>query len=129
MLPKDQAAAQIQDLRRLLADRDSRCSDEARHLDASDLDPAEIGNWLSAQGLSNEPVRVYWLNDHQVAVMSMNDLIENLSDLWRPSSDDLVVLPYSSRYMLCIDHEEQVSLRKVCTVEGQGTSSVMAASG
>jgi hypothetical protein len=116
MLSQDEADAQYRDLRRLLADQDSRGHDNVRHLDASDSDPSEISHWLSTQGLGNEPVRVHWLNDHQVAVMSMNDLIENLGELWHPSADDLVVLPFSNRYMLCIDHEEQVFLGRDCAL-------------
>jgi hypothetical protein len=125
MLPNDQADAHLREVWRLLADWDPRRDRADQCLDATHLIPSEIGDWLSTQGLGNELVKVCWPYDREVAVMSVSDFVENLDDLWYPSADDVVVLPTSERFVLYLDHEEQVFLsRKDEELASDRTSSV-----
>jgi hypothetical protein len=110
LLCKDEARVQLQELRQLLTELDSRREGEVRGFDASDAVPSEISDWIAAQGLGDSIVTVFWPYDGEAALMNTKDVIKNLDDLWYPSSDDLVVLSKSNHFLLDIDHEERVSL-------------------
>src|SRR5262249_23176674 len=84
--------------------------EETRRFDAQEIDTAAVVDWLRAQGIGDEPVKVYWLSDREGISIRLNDFLEFFDELWFPSSDDIVVESQSKMFVIGIDDEEQVQL-------------------
>ena len=89
-------------------------------LDASDLTPSEVREWLA--GLSARPdedASVVWVADRVGARMPFGVFVGNFDDLWFPAMDDVVVLLDSGQGLdvLVLDHEERITFSHVADAE------------
>ncbi|MGW0165957.1 hypothetical protein ACWDWT_12275 [Streptomyces sp. NPDC003343] len=85
-------------------------------VDASELVPSEISDWLASLPIrSDAVVNVAWIADRLGARMSFATFVENVDDLWFPAMDDVVVLLDSADALdvLVLDHEERFTLSRV----------------
>jgi hypothetical protein len=110
MIPLDQVRMRLNDLRSVLSDPMSNGYSEERFFDARDTDVSTAGAWVRAQGLPNERVKAYWWYDSEAISIELYDFLDNLDELWYPSSDDVTVESESDDFLLDIDHEEQFRL-------------------
>ncbi|WP_370948816.1 hypothetical protein AB5J62_15010 [Amycolatopsis sp. cg5] len=85
----------------------SQCTAE---LDAGELEPAELTDWLLAQ-IPESAVRVAWVADGVGATMSFTRFAENVDDLWYPAIDDIVIVD-DTHAVLVLDHEERFTFTR-----------------
>jgi hypothetical protein len=83
---------------------------DVRKFDARDVEPSAIADWLRAQRLPEEPVKVFWSSCREGISIALKDFVTFFDELWFPSSDDILVESESKVFVIAIDHEEQVRL-------------------
>lgn len=77
---------------------------------ASDAEPNQIREWLSARAQPELQVWILWAHDRAGAVLRYGLFVENFDSLWYPSADDLwIVDGPSPSFLLELNHEEQFS--------------------
>ncbi|MFC1430086.1 hypothetical protein ACEZDB_05365 [Streptacidiphilus sp. N1-3] len=93
--------------------------DSVVEVDASELIPSEIGDWLASLPIQRDAViQVAWIADRLGATMRFATLIDNVDDLWFPAMDDVVALLDSPGALdvLVLDHEERFTLSRVTSL-------------
>jgi hypothetical protein len=109
-LPPDEMQSRLDGLRAFDGSVVPKGYGEVRRFDARDTEPSAIADWLQAQQLPEEPVKVFWLFDREGISIELKDFLKYFDELWFPSSDDIVVESESTSFVIAIDHEEQVQL-------------------
>jgi hypothetical protein len=79
----------------------------------ADLRPEEAATRLQSVGIVDEDVLVCWPAFREGYKMAWRAFVAHLTDLWYPSSDDVVVTSPSRSWLLEITHEEQVRLHRL----------------
>lgn len=111
MLSSAEAATVTNKLRTNLSDASLSITSKARRaLDAKNLLAAEIVEWLARQGLGDDTVNVYWAYQREGVQMQFTDFLGHLDELWLPGSDDVIVESTKNKFVLSIDHEEQIQV-------------------
>jgi hypothetical protein len=88
----------------------------AARIDAADLTPQEIKDWLSGLPIAQQAeLRVAWIADRLGARMSFEMFAANVDSLWFPAMDDIVAVLASDGdiVVLVLDHEELITLSGV----------------
>jgi hypothetical protein len=86
----------------------SRCSAE---IDAADLGPSELKDWLLARIPESEVV-IAWVADRVGARMNLTLFADNVDDLWYPSMDDVVIMD-DAQGILVLGHEERFTFTRL----------------
>lgn len=106
-LSRDETVREISKFMDLVQRTDNRFAKKAE-LDASDVDRADVIDWLNGLGLPMIPVRALWLSANEGIELSVADYIRHYDDLWLPGADDVLVSDLVSQFVLEFDHEELV---------------------
>src|SRR5437763_8751868 len=86
-LPPDEVHTRLHDLRPFLDGVFANEYEEAHRLDAREIDVASIADWLREQGLSDGPIKLFWLSQCEGISLDLRDFLRFLDELWFPSSD------------------------------------------
>lgn len=90
--------------------------ESAVEVDASDLMPSEVREWLARLPVRpDEDASVVRVADRVGARMTFGVFVEHFDDLWFPAMDDVVVLLGSNEALnvLVLDHEERITFSGV----------------
>lgn len=109
-LPKEHVVKRVKKMLHELRLKD--VYEKEQHIDAANMEPAEVRSWLSSLGLDRQEVEIVWLNDRDGARMGIDLFIMHYDELWYPSSDDIMISNATLSWILTIDHEEMFTLWK-----------------
>lgn len=90
--------------------------DSISEIDASELVPSEIREWLGGLPIDRDAdIQVAWITDRLGARMSFSTFTDNVDDLWFPAMDDVVVVVNTggATDILVLDHEERFTFTRL----------------
>lgn len=76
-------------------------------IDASEMDNADVQQWLLGLGITSDRVCVIWRSLEEGIAISSSDFFANFHEFFLPAVDDLWVFPAGLEWFLQLDHEEE----------------------
>lgn len=92
-----------------------RCRPCTSRIDASEMDDADVEQWLLGLGIIDDRVYVIWRSMEEGIVFSSGDFIAQFDEIFLPAVDDLWVYPAGLEWFLHLDHEVEFKYFSVVT--------------